>query len=196
MSVKWTWCSNLSRWDFFYTTLCMLHDTWRKPLTKLFFFWINDNLNGPSCGHLNDILARVGGNLNNNIINARGVAWGGGCWSFDLTDTICMSLVWISTPIILHYWGGSYVAVGILQLYLFFSLSMSWFQPIFVLFFTISAVLCHCFKAMLLVRIHTNRASVYACLLVTAVYLDGFKWGIHSRLCSKENWRESSALNL
>ena len=77
MSVKWTWCSNLSRWDFFYTTLCMLHDTWRKPLTKLFFFWINDNLNGPSCGHLNDILARVGGNLNNNIINARGVAWGG-----------------------------------------------------------------------------------------------------------------------
>ena len=40
---------------------------------------------------------------------------------------------------------------------------------------------------MLLVRIHSNRASVYACLLVTAVYLDGFKWGIHSRLCSKEN---------
>ena len=121
---------------------------------------------------------------------------GGGCWSFDLTDTLCMSLVWISTPIILHYWGGSYVAVGILQLYLFFSLSMSWFQPIFVLFFTISVVLCHCFETTLLVGIYPNRASVYDCLLVTAAYLDGFRWGIHSRLCSKENWRESSALNL
>ena len=77
-----------------------------------------------------------------------------------------------------------------------FSLSMSWFQPIFVLFFTISVVLRHCFKTTLLVGIYPNRASVYACLLDTAVYLDGFKWGIHSRLCFKENWREPSALKL
>ena len=26
MSVKWSGCSNLNRWDLFYRTLCMLHD--------------------------------------------------------------------------------------------------------------------------------------------------------------------------
>ena len=118
MSVKWTRCSNLNKWDFFYRTLCMLHDTQRKPqnsvilwqlfpplCTRLLFVvntltvflsfcyiykdfvrqlkaflpsfchlcacemspgwghlitWLE-----PSVGHLNAILARVGGNLNN-----------------------------------------------------------------------------------------------------------------------------------
>ena len=52
------------------------------------------------------------------------------------------------------YWGGSHVTVSIFLLYLYFSLSRSHFQPIFVLFVTISAVLCCCFKAMSLVRIY------------------------------------------
>ena len=62
---------------------------------------------------------------------------------------------WISKPVILQYWGGSNVTVStcIFLLYLHFSLSLSQFQPIFVLFVGISAVLCHCFKAMSLVRI-------------------------------------------
>ena len=45
----------------------------------------------PSVGHLNGILARVGGNLNNNFQKSQmpgGLPGGGGaCWSFDLTDT-------------------------------------------------------------------------------------------------------------
>ena len=46
-------------------------------------------------------------------------------------------------------WGRSQIAVGILLLYLRFSLllSLSQFPPIFVLFVDISDVLCHCFKA-------------------------------------------------
>ena len=51
------------------------------------------------------------------------------------------------------YWGGSNVAVGIALLNMCFSLSLSQFQPIFVSFASFSAVLCHCFKAMSLVRI-------------------------------------------
>ena len=62
-----------------------------------------------------------------------------------------------------------------------FKPSLCYFSPLF------SVVLRHCFKTTLLVGIYPNRASVYACLLDTAVYLDGFKWGIHSRLCFKEN---------
>ena len=41
-----------------------------------------DHQNGPQCGHLNGILARVGGNLNNNFQKSQmpgGVAPGGGC---------------------------------------------------------------------------------------------------------------------
>ena len=43
----------------------------------------------PSEGHLNGILARVGGNLNSNFQNSQmpGGLPGGACWSFDLTDT-------------------------------------------------------------------------------------------------------------
>ena len=44
----------------------------------------------PSVGHLNGILARVGGNLNNNFQKSQmpgGLP--GGCWSFDLTYTLC-----------------------------------------------------------------------------------------------------------
>ena len=44
----------------------------------------------PGWGHLNGVLARVRGDLNNNFqrkSNARGVARGG-CWSFDLTDKL------------------------------------------------------------------------------------------------------------
>ena len=44
----------------------------------------------PSVGHLNGILARVGGNLNNNFQKSQmpGALPGGACWSFDLTDTL------------------------------------------------------------------------------------------------------------
>ena len=46
----------------------------------------------PSVGHLNGILARVGGNLNNNFQKSQmpgGLPWrGGGMLSFDLTDTL------------------------------------------------------------------------------------------------------------
>ena len=41
-------------------------------------------------GHLNGILARVGGNLNDNLKKSQmrgGLPGGGGCRSFDLTDT-------------------------------------------------------------------------------------------------------------
>ena len=40
----------------------------------------------PSVGHLNGILPRVGGNLNNNFQKRQ--MPGGACWSFDLTDTL------------------------------------------------------------------------------------------------------------
>ena len=44
----------------------------------------------PSEGYLNGILARVGGNLNNNFQKSQmpGGLPGGACWSFDLTDTL------------------------------------------------------------------------------------------------------------
>ena len=45
-----------------------------------------------------------------------------------------------------------------LLLYLGFSLSLSQFQLIFVSFVAISAVICHCFKAMSLVGIYLNKA--------------------------------------
>ena len=43
----------------------------------------------PSVEHLNGILARAGGNLNNNFQKSQmpGGLPGGACWSFDLTDT-------------------------------------------------------------------------------------------------------------
>ena len=44
------------------------------------------------------------------------------------------------------------------------------FQPILVPFVTIPDVLCHCFKAMLLVRFYPNRA-------LTEVYRDVFNQG-------------------
>ena len=46
---------------------------------------------------------------------------------------------------------GGLFAVGILLLYLGFSMLLSQIQPIFVSFVAISSVLGHCFKAMLLV---------------------------------------------
>ena len=48
------------------------------------------------------------------------------------------------------------VAVGILLLYLSFSLSLSQFQSVFESFLHVSAVLCRCLKAMST----SNRASV------------------------------------
>ena len=45
-----------------------------------------------------------------------------------------------------------------LLLYLGFSLSLSQFQLIFASFVAISAVICHCFKAMSLVQIYLNKA--------------------------------------
>ena len=52
------------------------------------------------------------------------------------------------------YWGEIHVAVDILLLYLRFSLSLSQFEPIFVSFVAISAVLCCFLKAMSLVSIY------------------------------------------
>lgn len=49
------------------------------------------------------------------------------------------------------------IAVSILLLCLWFSLSLLQFQPSFVSFVAISAVLFHCIKAMLLVTIIVNR---------------------------------------
>ena len=48
----------------------------------------------PSVGHLNGILARVGGNLNDNFQKSHmpGGLPGGACWSFDFTDTLQISL--------------------------------------------------------------------------------------------------------
>ena len=48
-----------------------------------------------SVGHLNGILARVGGNLNNNFQKSQmpgGLPGGGACWSFDLSDTLHVKL--------------------------------------------------------------------------------------------------------
>ena len=42
-----------------------------------------------SVGHLNGILARGGGNLNNNFQKSQ-MPGGGACWSFDLTDTLSL----------------------------------------------------------------------------------------------------------
>ena len=51
------------------------------------------------------------------------------------------------------YWGGSHVTVGILLLYLCFSQSLLQFQPIFMSFAAISAVLCRRLKAMSLLEV-------------------------------------------
>ena len=40
------------------------------------------------------------------------------------------------------------------------SLSLSWFQPIFMSFVVTSSALSHCFKEILLVGIYPNRASI------------------------------------
>ena len=129
-------CSNLSRWDFFYRTLCMLHNTrtkaghsvtlkpWFQPLlhesfrkydcgvSQFLLYWMRiicciykDFVRqlkaffpsfclshacemspgwghlitwmDPSVGHLNGILARVGGNLNNNFQKSNACGGGG-----------------------------------------------------------------------------------------------------------------------
>ena len=45
-----------------------------------------------------------------------------------------------------------------IALLLHFSVLLSWFQPVFVLFVAISAILCHCFKVMSLSEFYPNRA--------------------------------------
>ena len=54
-------------------------------------------------------------------------------------------------PVVSRFEEGAFV--GILLLYLCFSLSLLQFQLIFVSFVIISAILCCFFKAMLIVRI-------------------------------------------
>ena len=142
----------ISRWDFFYRSLCMLHDTRKKaehlvtlqprlpPLCTKLLFVVNtltvflsfcyiecelfaeftkilfdnwrhfcvllsfmclwkvprvgafDHLNGPFVGHLNGILARVGGiwTIIFKKVKCPGGCPGGrgGCWSVNLTDTL------------------------------------------------------------------------------------------------------------
>ena len=58
-----------------------------------------------------------------------------------------------------------------------FNPSLCCFSPFLLSYVTVSRPCC------LLESIPTEPQ----CMHVTAVYLDGFKWGIHSRLCSKEN---------
>ena len=53
---------------------------WNVPGVGALITWMD-----PSVGHLNGILARVAGNLNNNFQKVKCPGWG--CWSFDLTDT-------------------------------------------------------------------------------------------------------------
>ena len=57
----------------------------------------------------------------------------------------CLKL--ISKPVISHI---EEEAMLLLVFHLHFSLSLSWFQPIFVSFVALSTALCPCFKAMLL----------------------------------------------
>ena len=66
---------------------------------------------------------------------------------------VCMSLVWISKPVISYIEEEAMLLCGISLLYSRFSMSLSQFQPILVSLVTISAVLCHCFKATSLVGI-------------------------------------------
>ena len=82
-------------------------------------------------------------------------------FSFFLNDKI-MKFIWIShetlfggyvisKPVVSRFEEGAFV--GILLLYLCFSLFLLQFQLIFVSFVIISAILCCFFKAMLIVRI-------------------------------------------
>ena len=65
--------------------------------------------------------------------------------NFKTSCLFCINLLFQRKPC--HSW---YFTIALLLL---FSVLLSWFQPIFVSFVTISTVLCGCFKAMLLVRI-------------------------------------------
>ena len=67
--------------------------------------------------------------------------WGGGAGGGGLNCENCKTCRFA-------YWGESHVAVDILLLYLRFSLLVLQFQPNFVSFVAISAVLSRCFKAM------------------------------------------------
>ena len=62
------------------------------------------------------------------------------------------------------HWGGSHVPVGIVQFIIVFALKLSspllLFQPIIVLFVTISFVSCHHFKGMLLVEILPGKGLI------------------------------------
>ena len=65
----------------FLSFLCL----WNVPGWGHLITWMDS-----SVGHLNGILARVVGNLNNNFQKSQmpGALPGGACWSFDLTDTL------------------------------------------------------------------------------------------------------------
>ena len=73
-----------------------------------------------------------------------------------------MSLVWISKPAVLFALlfqrKPCHSRYSTIALLLCFSVLLSWFQPIFVLFVTISAILCHCFKVMSSSEFYLNRA--------------------------------------
>ena len=72
------------------------------------------------------------------------------CFCHSFNSSLCHFFGHFCCPMSLFQ---GHVAVGILLLYLYFSLLLSLFQLIFVSFFAIFAVLCCCFKAMSLVRI-------------------------------------------
>ena len=82
--------------------------------------------------------------------------------------TYCMSLVWISKPAVffalLFQWKPCHSRYFTIALLLRLSV-LSWFQPIFVSFVTISAVLCGCFKAMSLVRILPEQGPMIICII-------------------------------
>ena len=66
--------------SFCHLCACEMSPRWGNLIT-----WMDASL-----GHLNSILAWVGGNLNNNFQKSQmpGELPGKACWSFDLTDTL------------------------------------------------------------------------------------------------------------
>ena len=69
--------------SFCHSCACEMSPGWGHLTTRM----------DPSVGHLNSILAQGGGNLNNNFQKSQmpGALPGGGCWSFDLTDTLLIT---------------------------------------------------------------------------------------------------------
>ena len=185
MSVKWSWCSNLNRWDLLYRKLCMLHDEEKlsiqwpcssdfRRFARVFLFVVNTltvflsfcyiykyfvrqlpssfchfcagemspgwrhliTWMDPCVGHLNGILARVGGNLNNNFQKSQmpgGLPGGGGMlklrfdWYITLSDCREEITFWVRWRIRMLFkvtWYSSFVRHDLVSK---FCLFISWY---------------------------------------------------------------------